>query len=374
MARDEAAGGRVELFGLTKSYIRRDGTQVTAVDNVTLTIEPGEFLVLLGPSGCGKTTLLRSIAGLETVQAGQIFVHGRKVVDVADRLFVPPENRNVSMMFQSYALWPHMSVLENVAFPLKSRGVGRAERQERAERVMAAVGITELAGSFPSQISGGQQQRVALARALIADDGIVLFDEPLSNVDAKVREHLRSEILSLHHEFKFTAVYVTHDQDEALTLASRLIVLREGKVAQDAPPREVYVHPSNSYVARFMGAANEFTGDVESVEDARVIVSGPLGQMYATSRSVDVSAGQSVSLFSRPERWLLLRDQPPAGGLNTWPAKLLHTAFRGFYVDQDFQVGEQTVRVRSVAGHEDALGSDAWLRVAPEDMHIAADA
>ncbi|OLT16150.1 hypothetical protein BJF78_14730 [Pseudonocardia sp. CNS-139] len=251
---------RIAVRGLTKRFRRRDGTQVNAVDGIDLDVAEGEFLVLLGPSGCGKTTLLRVLAGLEEVDAGRVELDGRVVDDPAVRVCVPTERRGLSMMFQSYALWPHMTVAENVAYPLTTRRVRRAERAARVRRVLDVVGIGPLAGQYPGQLSGGQQQRVALARALVAGDGVVLFDEPLSNVDAKVREQLRTEIARLHRELGFTAVYVTHDQEEALTLATRLLVLRDGRIAQSASPREVYTRPADLGVARFMGAGNEIPG------------------------------------------------------------------------------------------------------------------
>lgn len=235
---------QISVTRARRHFVRRDKSSVKALDDVSFEVKAGEFLVLLGPSGCGKSTLLRAIAGLEQLDSGAISLEGRTVVDTDRRIEVPTEKRGLSMMFQSYALWPHLTVTQNIAYPLKARKIEKAAIKDRVKEVLASVGISELESQYPGQISGGQAQRVALARALVSRDNIVLFDEPLSNVDAKVREHLRSEIAQLHRESGFTAVYVTHDQEEALTLATRIFVLRHGKIVQSGTPQAFTIAPT----------------------------------------------------------------------------------------------------------------------------------
>lgn len=246
--------GVVRLRDLTKRYRRADGEITAAVDGVALDVAPGEFLVLLGPSGCGKTTLLRSIAGLERPDGGTVEIDGRPVFGPG--VNVPPERRGISMVFQSYALWPHLTVHDNVAYPLQNRRGERLTKAGIASRVrdsLALVGIDHLAGQYPGELSGGQQQRIALARAFIAGDGLVLFDEPLSNIDAKVRERLRADLLAMQRRLGFAAVYVTHDQTEAMELASRVAVMRDGRIEQLGTPHDIYVRPTSRYVANFVG-------------------------------------------------------------------------------------------------------------------------
>ena len=250
----------VSVRELAKVFRREDGSHARAIDGVSLDVAPGEFVVLLGPSGCGKTTLLRSIAGLEQPDAGTIAIRGNTVFDADAGIDMPPERRRLSMIFQSYALWPHMTAFQNVAYPLQNRRLKRREIAERVGRVFELVGIPELQRSYPGQMSGGQQQRVALARALAGDADLILFDEPLSNVDAKVREQLRVELLSMQRELGFAAIYVTHDQAEAMELAHTVAVMREGQVAQSGPPQEIYLEPASRYVADFVGSSNELRG------------------------------------------------------------------------------------------------------------------
>jgi len=242
-------GKQVTVSGLTKRF-----GEVIALNRLSLTVESNEFLVLLGPSGCGKTTLLRSIAGLETPDEGVIILGDRIAFSSAKGLRMPAGKRELGMVFQSYALWPHMTVFENIAFGLRlMKSMSRKDIQDRVERVLEDLSLSKLGKRFPSELSGGQQQRVAVARLLAARPSVFLMDEPLSNLDARLRLDMRSELLRLHHEADATAIYVTHDQTEALTLASRLVVMKEGEIQQVAPPREVYLRPANLFVADFIG-------------------------------------------------------------------------------------------------------------------------
>ena len=298
----------VSIRDLAKTFRREDGSRTRAIDGVSLDVQPGEFVVLLGPSGCGKTTLLRSIAGLEQPDSGAIDIRGETVFSSERRIDVPPERRRLAMIFQSYALWPHMTAFENVAYPLQNRRLKKQEIRDRVERVFELVSIPELQRQYPGQLSGGQQQRVALARALVGGGDLVLFDEPLSNVDAKVREQLRFELLSMQRELGFAAIYVTHDQTEAMELGHRVAVMREGQVAQIGPPQEIYLQPRSRYVANFVGSANELLGTVRSVTGAKTVVETDLGDLHGVAAE-EVAVGDEVAAVCRPERVQLLPDR-----------------------------------------------------------------
>ncbi|MFI7495323.1 ABC transporter ATP-binding protein [Kocuria sp. M4R2S49] len=244
---------RVSIESLEKRYSPRAAPAVPSLD---LEIEEGEFLTLLGPSGCGKTTTLRCIAGLERPTGGRLSI-GDEVVDApAERRHVPPEKRDIGMVFQSYALWPHMSVAANVGYPLRMRKVSVPERAQRVREVLEMVGLDEYASRMATDLSGGQQQRVALARALVASPRLMLFDEPLSNLDARLRQDMRAELRDMHRRVGTTSVYVTHDQEEAVSLSSRIVLLNKGRIEQVGTPREIYWHPVSHFVADFVGYDN----------------------------------------------------------------------------------------------------------------------
>lgn len=238
----------IEIRDLTKRF-----GKFVAIEKLNLTITPGEFLVLLGPSGCGKTTLLRCLAGLEEPDEGDILIDGETVFCASRRIAVPPAKRHVGMVFQSYALWPHMKVKDNIGFGLQIQKVPRAETQERVDQVLRDLDMGDLGERYPSELSGGQQQRVALARLLAIRPPVFLMDEPLSNLDARLRMDMRSELKRLHHDAGATTVYVTHDQTEAMTMASLVVVMNEGKILQAAAPGEIYLRPANLFVADFIG-------------------------------------------------------------------------------------------------------------------------
>lgn len=285
----------VLVSGLTKKY----GNKL-ALHGLDLKIESGQFVTLLGPSGCGKTTTLRCLAGLERPTTGRIAMGDRAVVDTERRVFVPADKRKVGMVFQSYALWPHMSVSENVAYPLKVARLGSQDRQQRVQEMLEAVGLSGYEKRPVTALSGGQQQRVALARALAARPGIIFYDEPLSNLDSKLRYQLGQQVRSLHDNFETTSVYVTHDQEEAITLSDRIIVMNEGAIMQDGTPVELYDRPNSAYVADFMGFQNILPGVVVGVgngtadvqiNDTTLIVGG--------TASTSVSVGDSVTIAFR---------------------------------------------------------------------------
>ena len=241
----------IALRHVTKSY---DGSSIEAVSDLNLEIGDGEFMCLLGPSGCGKTTTLRMIGGLENLTAGEIAIDDRIVDSINAAVFVPPEQRGMGLVFQSYALWPHLTVERNTDFGLRLRRVSKTEREERVERVLSTLAIEQLRDRYPSQLSGGQQQRVALARMLAVNPEVLLLDEPLSNLDARLRLEMRAELKRIHREFGTTMVFVTHDQWEAMTLATRIAVMHEGALQQVGTPNEIYEQPANRFVAEFVGS------------------------------------------------------------------------------------------------------------------------
>ncbi|MGA7835258.1 MAG: ABC transporter ATP-binding protein [Acidimicrobiales bacterium] len=286
--------------GVTLDRLSKHFGEKLALDGISLDVEPGSFLVLLGPSGSGKTTLLRCLAGIERPSGGSITIDGRLVVGA--KTFVTPDKRHLAMVFQDYALWPHLTVRKNVAFPLVSASVSKAERDRRCDDLLERVGIGHLADRYPNQLSGGEQQRVALARALAADVGLILFDEPLSNLDADRREQLRIEIATLTREAGATAVYITHDQSEAFALADRIGVLNHGRLIQFDTPEAIYAQPTNAFVARFTGVAGEFPVDiVREIEAGHHEVALPFasGHTLRARASDSVRSGDKVSLFVR---------------------------------------------------------------------------
>ena len=280
-------GAEVRLQGIGKRY-----GQVQAVKPLDLTIEGGTLVTLLGPSGCGKTTLLRMIAGLEQATDGRLFIGGKDVT------LLPAGERNVSMVFQSYALFPHMSVLDNVAYGLVSSGLKKRDAHARAEIALETVGLKGFGTRLPSEMSGGQQQRVAVARALVLEPEVLLFDEPLSNLDARLRRSMREEIRTLQQRLGLTVVYVTHDQSEALAVSDRIVVMRNAEIAQAGTPAELYTQPTSVFVATFMGEANHIRGRVASVTDG--IAQVALDTLHIALPHRGVPAGEA-DVVVRPE-------------------------------------------------------------------------
>jgi len=338
----------VQVWNLKKEFRRLGGERVTAVNDISLSISPGQLVVLLGPSGCGKTTLLRCIAGLEHPDAGRIEINGKCVFDSDEGIRLAPEHRAVSMMFQSYALWPHMTAYKNVEYAVRSRGYLK-DVDGRVTRALAQVGIPQLRDQYPSQMSGGQQQRVALARSLAVDPPVVLFDEPLSNVDAKVRDQLRRELVSMQRAIRFAGVYVTHDQLEAMQLADRLAVMDNGSIVQIDTPLQVYRHPVSRYVACFVGQANELQASVIGPANGtdRVELGTALGPLQAvTERGSALRSGTGVSVIIRPEDIkLTVGNVPP--GTNVWRGAIQAVMFSGAHVEYRVRVGTHQLHARS---------------------------
>jgi iron(III) transport system ATP-binding protein len=343
----------VELRGLTKRY-----GPLAVVDDISLRIEHGLLVCLLGPSGCGKTTTLRLIAGFIEPTAGEIAV-GDRVVSSPSRT-LPPEQRNMSMIFQSYALWPHMTVADNVAYGLTLRKFDREAIRKKVGAILATTRLDALADRYPGELSGGQQQRVALARALVIDPETLLLDEPLSNLDANLREEMRFEVRRLHDEYRYTTVYVTHDQSEAMTTADLIAVMNGGKIEQAGPPEEIYDRPRSEFVARFIGASNIVRG--RGRDDGRVEFAGvPLRCAEPTK-----AAGRDISVSIRPHDIRLLRGAPD-GAENVVPATVTRQVFLGSSRDYMVEVaGETQIRVVAPADLSIAPGSPVWLQLPPE--------
>jgi iron(III) transport system ATP-binding protein len=301
MMTDPSRVAALRVDRVTKVFADPSGAAVTAVDDVTLDVSAGEFVSLLGPSGCGKTTLLRMIAGFETPTSGELYLGGQPVTHL------PPNGRDAAMVFQSYALFPHLDVFENVAFGLRVRNVPAGEITERVTEALRLVGLGGLERRSPDQVSGGQQQRIALARAVVTRPRVLLLDEPLSNLDAKLREQMRVELRRIQRELGITAIYVTHDQVEAMTLADRIVVLDRGRIQQVAPPAELYARPANPFVSEFVGKVNLLEGRVVGVRDGRcrIAVNGLEAEVPATP---SVAAGARVGVVVRPETVHLGRE------------------------------------------------------------------
>jgi iron(III) transport system ATP-binding protein len=295
-----------------------------AVDDISFRIAAGEIVVLLGPSGCGKTTTLRMIAGLEQPTGGMIAIGGDEVAAPERGVHVPPRLRNIGMVFQSYAVWPHMTVKQNVNYPLRHRNVPRDEAEHRIAEVLELVGLSEYAERPVTQLSGGQMQRVALARALVYSPRILLLDEPLSNLDAKLRLRLRDELRRIIKEAKVTALYVTHDQSEAVVLGDRIGVMDNGKLMQMSPPVDLYNRPANLFVANFTGASNLLKGEIASGS-----VRFPSGEMLRIGQAIAGNAGDSVLVAVRPENITLRANGDAADSVNSFTARVIEGHFHG---------------------------------------------
>jgi len=356
------------MIPLRLEHVTKRFGHVVAVDDVSLVVEPGELFFLLGPSGCGKTTLLRVIAGFYAPDGGRVFFGD---ADVTTR---PPHRRNCGMVFQNYALWPHMSVLDNVAFGLGVRGVRRGQRRRRAMAVLEVVQMGEFARRRPTQLSGGQQQRVALARALAIEPDYLLLDEPLSNLDAKLRLQMRSEIRRMQRAHRVTSVYVTHDQDEALSMADRLAVVRDGRIVALGTPRNLYQDPPTAWVAGFLGATNLLEGELAAREEGATRLRAAFGTLRADHVPAGMDPGQRVTISVRPEDLRLLPTHGAAPQGNLFDVEVVSRTFQGETEQARVRLGPYEV---AVSGRPTDLppsgpGETVRLCIPPEAVRVYA--
>ena len=343
----------ITLAGISKGFAHGVKGQIFAVDDVNLTVVPGELLTLLGPSGCGKTTTLRMIAGFEQPTSGSIHIGDRDVTSLR------ANERNIGFVFQNYAIFPHLSVFENVAYGLRVQNKADDEIKRAVSEVLELVGLTGYAQQQPHQLSGGEQQRVALARAIVFKPRILLFDEPLSNLDAKLRVQMRDEIQQLQKRLGITTVYVTHDQEEAMAISDRIAVMSGGKIVQIAAAEDLYDRPSNEFVARFIGRANLLDGRLTSVDGEKVAVE-VLGQTIVVSGApVGAKAGDAVRVMIRPERISLARN-----GAEGVAAKVVSRTFLGEKTEYYVSVGEHIIQATLFGqGRASALASGDTVQV-----------
>jgi iron(III) transport system ATP-binding protein len=358
----------IRIRGVSKHYFS-EGKTIKALDDVTLTIPARKIFTLLGPSGCGKTTLLRCIVGLEMPDTGEIAI-GDDVVWSRDKgISVPPEKRGLGMVFQTYAIWPHMTVFDNVGYPLQVRGAPREEVRERVARALDFVQLSGFEGRPATKLSGGQQQRVALARALVAEPRVILFDEPLSNLDAKLREETRKELRAFLEKLQITAVYVTHDRVEALALSDTIAVMRAGSIIEIGSPRKIYFDADHRFVADFIGRANLFKARVRGEQGGHTVVECPLGTIACQRR--DFPAGGEATLCLRPEFIHLVRGEAPAGH-NVVNARIESLTFVGENYETEIRVGEELLLARVEPDANIAVGDAVSFSLDPAHCLLVA--
>ena len=327
----------IRIEGLSRTYYS-EGKEIRALDDVDLTIPANRIFTLLGPSGCGKTTLLRCIVGLEIPDAGEIYIGNEPVWSKAGNIFVPPENRGLGMVFQTYAIWPHMDVFDNVAYPLQTMKMPRDEIRRKVARVLEFVQLDGFEKRPATKLSGGQQQRVALARALVAEPKVILFDEPLSNLDAKLREETRKELRSFLSELEITAVYVTHDRIEALALSDLIAVMRSGKIVEIGDPKKIYFNSDHQFVADFIGRANLIEGKVEQLEGDHALFVSDIGRIHALN-SRRIAVGESAVLCIRPE-FIRFLSQAGEDAVNFFKGRVETLIFIGEAYEGEIRIGE----------------------------------
>jgi spermidine/putrescine transport system ATP-binding protein len=355
----------IELRGIVKTF-HTHGDTVAAVKGVDVVIGEGEFFSLLGPSGCGKTTTMRMIAGFDEPTEGEVFLHGKNVVGV------PPNRRDVNMVFQSYALFPHMSVLDNVAFGLRRKGVAKHEAARRAGEMLEIVDLKGRERRRPRELSGGQQQRVALARALVNRPRALLLDEPLGALDLKLRQAMQVELKRIQREVGITFVYVTHDQNEALTMSDRIAVMNDGLIEQLGSPREIYERPASRFVAGFIGTSNVLSGTVgRSGSGTAVIEPGP-GERIVVPR--EVAPGEEIELTVRPEK-IDIRSDPPGGDGCAVRGTVTEVVYLGMFTNYNVMTstgGEVVVFVQNVSSADDVAtrGDSVWLSWDPRHSYV----
>jgi iron(III) transport system ATP-binding protein len=344
----------LQVENLTKLYAAKDSG---GIRDIGFEVAAGEFYTLLGPSGCGKTTTLRSVAGLEEPSGGRVTLEDRVIFDFAKGIFVPANERRLGMVFQSYAVWPHMSVYDNTAFPLRmarDKRWSKADIRPRVTRTLETMGLAALAGRSAAQLSGGQQQRLALARALVGEPRLLLLDEPLSNLDALLREQMRSELRRLQKEVGVTAVYVTHDQSEALALSDRIAIMHNGTIVQIGAPRQIYDQPRNAFVATFIGRSNLLPGKLLDGDQQSVRIATALGPVLCKAPNSAAGRAPGAALI-RPEHVILKKpgDHAGAASVNRFRGRVVQLAFLGEATECVVRVGDISILARGLAGQYD---------------------
>ena len=355
----------IEIKNLFKRF-----KKVVAVNHIDLEVNQGEMLTLLGPSGCGKTTTLRCIAGLETPEEGDIVIDGKPMLSEG---FIQPSKRGIGMVFQNYAVWPHMRVFNNIVYGLRLQRISRKSIKERAQQVLELVGLTGLEERYPAQLSGGQQQRVALARALVRNPKVLLLDEPLSNLDAKLREKMRFEIKSLVRRMGITSVYVTHDQAEAMVISDRIAVMESGDVVQIGTAQEIYERPANRFVADFIGTMNFMSGEVVQVlkdtDDVYVRTEFSDKMLCKTPNMTETTPGKKVYASIRPED-VEVFTEPPQGRENLFKGTIAHKAYLGNFLYFFVSVDGTMIRVQIPHHMPQEEGQELYLFLNPQKCMI----
>jgi len=351
----------IQAVNLTKIF-GEPHKGIRAVDQISFEVAEGKLFTLLGPSGCGKTTTLRCIAGLETPTAGGIYIGGEPVFSGTGGTFVPAHKRNIGMVFQSYAIWPHMTVFQNVAYPLRGKRFSRSETRRRALKALETVGLLDLADRPAPKLSGGQQQRVALARAIGGDPKVLLLDEPLSNLDAKLREGMRSEIRKLQRQLKITTIYVTHDQIEALTMSDDIAVMDRGKIVEIGSPRDIYLNPQTHSVANFIGLSNLIPGEKKGeLTEGRALVKIPFGEIRCVVEDCLLKE-QKFFVLIRPENVKVYTTSPSVHE-NVWTGEVKEKIFLGDFIDCQIAVEGFLLRAKLDPYMEVAEGDRVYIQI-----------
>jgi len=353
-----------------KDVVKKFG-DVTALNHLSFKVKEGEILSLLGPSGCGKTTALRVIAGFEDIDEGEVLLDGIVVTSPSKKILVPPEKRHLGLVFQSYALWPHMTVYDNIAYGLKLRKVPKNEIDKKVEDVLRLVGLSGLGDRYPSQLSGGQQQRVALARSLVYEPKILLLDEPLSNLDLRVRETMRGELRTILKKTGITAIYVTHDQEEAFVISDRILLMKDGKKIQEGTPRQIYEHPANLFVAEFIGRSNIFKVHVKLIDEQRHLarVEVPdLSTELLCKYPADINPSDS-SLIAIRYNEMEIYESDPHIKENVVKGKIVAREYRGGVTDYKVRVGKSFINVTQRKDIEDEK-KEVYLYIPPESVKL----
>lgn len=351
----------LRLLNIVKKY-----GKLAAVDDLSLEVKEGELLTLLGPSGCGKTTVLRSISGFVAVDSGDVFIGNRRVTDVL------PEKRGIGLVFQNYALWPHMTVFQNLAFGLELKKMPKDKIKAKVEESLAMVKLEGHEDRYPRQLSGGQQQRVALARALVLEPDILLLDEPLSNLDALLREQMRFEIAQIHKQYGITTVYVTHDQTEAMVISDRIVVLDRGRMMQLGKPVDIYSRPANKFVAGFMGTTNFIHGKVADFYDDYMVVTTESGlSLYGKGSGLE--RGQEVDVAIRPENIDFMPASKTSSGkknLNVFDAKVVRASYVGELIDYQLEIKDSLIRAKGDVRRRLAEGETVKIHLDPDQLAV----